>query len=91
MLSPHPHPHLLLGIPGTRTLRVQSVRPSATASCEHGFPRTYLSPRPLGPQASMAGVLTWACKDPDTGETQVTGDLGPDDELQQGNPPMATV
>ena len=39
----------------------------------------------------MAGVLTWACKDPDTGETQVTGDLGPDDELQQGNPPMATV
>lgn len=68
-----------------------SVRPSATASCEHGFLRTHLSSRALGPAASMAGVLTWVCKDPDTGETQAMGDLCPEHDLQQRNPPMATA
>ena len=84
-----PYMHLVLGIPGTKALWIQNLGPKDSACREPDFLGRYSSPRALGPQASVAGILTWACKDPEAGETQAN--LGLDEKLQQRSPSMATA
>lgn len=87
--SPPCHMHLFLGIPGTKAFWVQNSGPRDTACREPDFLGRCSSLRALGPQASVAGILTRACKDPEAGETQAN--LGLDEELQQRSPSMATA